>query len=127
MLMVLLVLNDPDKLEDMLEAWEDVGVPGITILHSTGVGKLRQSSCLWDDVPLLPNLEDFYEREELHSRTIFSVVPDEAMAEKLVAVTQRLIGELNKRETGLMVFLPVVKVFGLEKEINLSTNSKEER
>lgn len=115
MFMVLLVLNDPDKLKAVLEAWESAGVSGITVLHSTGLGKLRQEPSLWDDLPLLPNLEHFYEHEELHSRTIFSVVSDEGIADRLVKVTQALIGDFNQPETGLLVVMPLVKVYGLEK------------
>jgi len=120
MLMVLLVINDPEKLKDVLEAWESAGVPGITVLHSTGLGKLRQDSCLWDDLPLLPNIEDFFEREELHSRTVFSVVPNEEMADRLVHVTEKLIGDFKQPETGLLVIMPLIKVYGLEKEPRLS-------
>jgi nitrogen regulatory protein PII len=119
MLMVLFVLNDPSKLKELLEAWDEVGVPGVTVLHSTGLGKLRQDTCLWDDLPLLPNIEDFYEREELHSRTLFSVVPDEKMAKKLVEVTQKLIGDFRKPNTGLLVVMPLLKVYGLEKKERL--------
>jgi nitrogen regulatory protein PII len=121
MLMVLLVLNDSDKLRDVLEAWESAGVPGVTVLHSTGLGKLRQDSGLWDDLPLLPNIEDFFEREELHSRTIFSVVPNEDMADRLVQLTQKLIGDFNQPETGLLVVLPLVKVYGLDKATRPTT------
>jgi nitrogen regulatory protein PII len=119
MLMALLVLNDPDKLRDVLEAWEAIGVSGITILHSTGPGKLRQDPSLWEDIPLLPSIEDFYEREELFSRTLISVVPSEEIVEKLASTTRRLIGDFNKPDTGIFVVLPVMKVYGLEKETRI--------
>jgi nitrogen regulatory protein PII len=124
MFMVLLVLNDPDKLKDVLEAWESVNVPGVTVLHSTGLGKLRQFPGLWDDLPLLPNVDDFFEREELHSRTLLSVVPDEAFADKLVSVTKKILGGFNRPGTGLLVIMPLVKVYGLGK--NLEISSEEE-
>jgi nitrogen regulatory protein PII len=118
--MVLLVLNDSDKLKDVLEAWESVNVPGVTVLHSTGLGKLRQFPGLWDDLPLLPNIEDFYEREELHSRTLFSVVPDEAFADKLAEITNKIIGDFSTPGAGLMVIMPLLKVFGMEKKAEFS-------
>lgn len=115
MFMVLLVLHNTDKLRDILDAWDNAGVPGVTIMHSTGIGKLRQHPSLWDDLPLLPRLEDFYKHEELLSRTLFSVVSDEPMVDKIVRATQSILGDLSQPETGLLVVLPLSRVYGLEK------------
>ena len=40
--MILLVLNNPGDLDDVLDAWENAGVSGITILPSTGLASRRQ-------------------------------------------------------------------------------------
>ena len=37
MFMILFVLHDPEKLDDILTAWEEAGVSGVTILPSTGL------------------------------------------------------------------------------------------
>lgn len=115
MFMVLLVLHNPDKLKDILEAWEKAGVPGVTVMHSTGIGRLRQYPSLWDDLPLLPCLEDFYKHEELLSKTLFSVVPDEAMVDEVTRATQSVLGDMNQPDTGLLVVFPLLRVYGLEK------------
>lgn len=113
--LVLFVLNDPDKLESVLDAWEEVGVGGVTILHSSGLGKLRQN-LFRDDLPLILSLSDLMEHDEVLHRTLFSVVEDMDLVEKLVAATQRVIGDLENPETGLLVVLPVAKVYGLNKK-----------
>lgn len=41
MYLVLLVLNNPDRLEELLIAWEENGVQGATVLFSTGWGRIR--------------------------------------------------------------------------------------
>lgn len=115
MFMVLLVLQNTDKLRDILEAWEKAGAPGVTIMNSTGIGRLRQHPSLWDDLPLLPRLEDFYKHEELLSRTLFSVVSDEPMVDEIVRATQSILGDLSQPETGLLVVFPLSRVYGLEK------------
>lgn len=115
MFMVLLVLQSTDKLRDILEAWEKAGAPGVTILNSTGIGKLRQHPSLWDDLPLLPRLEDFYKHEEMLSRTLFSVVSDEPMVDEIVRATHSILGDLSQPETGLLVVFPLSRVYGLEK------------
>src|SRR3970040_375267 len=115
MFLVLFVLNDAERLGDILNAWEKVGVPGITILHSSGLGRARQQSGIWDDLPLMPSLQSLLEHEELFSRTLFTVVKEEGMVDKLVSVTQDVIGDLNLPGTGLLAVLPVSRVYGLAK------------
>ena len=115
MLMVMMILHDPDKLQDLLDAWEAIGVPGATILHSTGLGRTRTNPGMWDDLPLIPNLRDFYEHDEYFGRTVFTVVPDEAMADKVVEATNQVTGDLDQPDTGMLVVLPLLKVFGLVK------------
>ena len=39
--MILLVLNNPGLMDDILNAWEEAGVGGITILPSTGMARIR--------------------------------------------------------------------------------------
>ena len=42
MYLILLVIDDPDRLEDLLIAWEDAGVASATVLFSTGMGRIWQ-------------------------------------------------------------------------------------
>ena len=109
MFLILFVLHNADKCDDLLDAWEEAGVGGITILHSTGLGRVR-GGVLWDDLPLVPSLESLMEHEESFSRTLFTVV------EQIVAVTQKTIGDLSLPDTGLLVVLPVVQAYGLQKQ-----------
>ncbi|HZD58550.1 MAG TPA: P-II family nitrogen regulator [Anaerolineales bacterium] len=115
MFLVLFVLNDAEKLEAILEAWEKIGVPGVTILHSTGLGRARQKPGIWDDLPLMPSLRSLLEHEEFFSRTLFTVVTDEAMVGNLVERAENIVGNLDQPGTGLVVVLPVAKVYGLKK------------
>jgi nitrogen regulatory protein PII len=112
---VLLVLNDPDQMEPLLDAWENVGVGGVTILHSSGIGRLRQY-LLRDDLPLIPSLDDLLVHEEIMHRTFFSVVEDAGVVDQLVTATQQVVGDLSEPETGFLVVLPVAQVYGLNKK-----------
>ncbi len=115
MYFMLFVLDDADKLEDLLDAWEQAGVPGATVFPSTGLGRIRKFDGFRDDLPLMPGLDDLYEmREEFH-RTLFTVVKDKKMVDDVVAATQRVVGDLNQPGTGLLVVLPAAEVYGLDK------------
>ena len=36
--LVVFVLDNPDRCQDVLNSWEEAGAKGITILESTGIG-----------------------------------------------------------------------------------------
>lgn len=114
MYLILFVLNDCDRLESLLNAWEEVGVRGATILHSSGLGRLR-NGVFRDDVPLLPSLEALYEHDESFSRTLFTVIEDETIIDGLVKATEQVVGDLSKPDTGLLIVMPVLRAHGLKK------------
>ena len=115
MYLVLMVLNNPDRLEELLIAWEENGVQGATVLFSTGLGRIRQMDAWRDDMPLMPSLRDFYELPENMNRTIFTVVDNEAQVDALAAATQEVVGELDEQGTGLLLVLPVTRAYGVNK------------
>ena len=115
MYFVIFVLHDAEKRDPLLTAWEEAGVKGATIMHSTGLGRLRGSDYM-DDVPLFPSLEAFTEHEEYFSRTFFTVVDSDDTVDKLVKATERVAGNLTQPDTGFLVVLPVVRVYGMNKE-----------
>jgi hypothetical protein len=115
MYMILFVLNDPDRLDDIMYAWEEAGVSGITILPSTGLGRLRQKEGLRDDLPLMPSLEDFYHPKDDINHTLFTIVESETLAHDVVQATERVVGSLDEPENGILVILPTVSIHGLIK------------
>jgi hypothetical protein len=118
MFFVLFIMHNPDLLEELIAAWEKIGVQRATVLFSTGMRRLRQQEGLRDDIPLMPSLEDFYEMSQTFSRTIFTTAKDESMIDKILAATQDVVGDLSNHETGVFLVLPVLRAHGLEKEKN---------
>lgn len=114
MYLVLFVLDDCDKTEELLDAWEKTGVSGVTVLHSTGLGRIRNYG-LRDDLPLMPSLESLLQHEECFNRTLFTVIEDETLIDKIVAVTEQIVGKLDHPNSGLLVVMPVLKAYGVKK------------
>ncbi len=110
--LVVLVLDDPDQCNDVLDAWESAGSTGITILESTGIGRVRKMG-IQDNISLMPSLRELFQSKESHHRTLFSVVKDEATVDALVAATRASVGNLNLEETGFLFVVPVVRAVGL--------------
>ena len=116
MFFVLFVLHDDSKLSELMEAWDGVGVGGITILPSTGIGRISKYAALREDLPILPSLSRLLdEHDELLNRTLFTIVSDQEVVDRLVKATEKVVGKLDDENTGILAVLPVAQVYGLQK------------
>lgn len=110
--MVLLVLDDINLCSSVLDAWEAAGASGVTILGSTGLGRVRKAA-LRDDLPLFPSLANLLRGHEEEHRTLFTVVENEALVDALIDATQEITGDLSEPEKGVLFVLPVSRAVGL--------------
>jgi hypothetical protein len=111
--LLVFVLDNLEQMPDILEAWNEAGVTGTTILESTGQARFRHA--IRDDMPLMPDLRDVLASRELHHRTLFTVIEDEETLERAIKATEDIIGDFSQHHTGLLFVLPVGRVMGLEK------------
>lgn len=116
MFLILFVLHESANLQAVLDAWDEAGASGVTILPSTGLRRIRQNAALRDDIPLIPRLEDILRHEEQLNHTIFTMVKDNETVERIVNATENIVGNLNKPNTGILAVLPLLKVYGLNRE-----------
>jgi nitrogen regulatory protein PII len=114
--MVWFVLHDAALLSDVLYAWKEAGVQGITIIPSTGLRRLEESNALRDDIPLIPSLEDLLSDEETLNRTLFSIVENDEMVDKVVKATEAVVGDLDEPNTGILCVFPISRVYGLNRK-----------
>lgn len=112
--LLVFVLNNLEQYSDILDAWEEAGAPGITILESTGVGHIR--SVVRDDLPLMPSLSDLLASQEMHHRTLFTVIEDEQTLDKVIEATERVVGDFTRHHSGLLFVVPVSRALGLQKK-----------
>lgn len=124
--MVMLVLHDVERLNQVLLAWEAVGVSGITVIPTTGIGRIREKFALREDIPLIPQLDDLLvvPHEELLNRTIFSIVENEQLVDRLIEVTEQVLGDMYQPRTGIITAIPLARVHGLNR--NWKTGSLHE-
>jgi hypothetical protein len=106
--MVILVLDDVDKLDEVLVSWWDAGAPGITILESIGAARHLARDGARDDLPIFPSLSNLFAHGERHHRTLFTVLPDALPPERIFDATERVLGRLDTHHSGIIFALPVV-------------------
>jgi hypothetical protein len=107
------VLNDPDRLDEVLEKWEGAGIRGATIVESTGLYRRRARQEGNKRVPLhfsfgslqAHKLEDHY--------TLFVIVESAAQVERCIQATESLVGNLDEPNTGVLAAWPLEFVKGV--------------
>ncbi len=116
MYMILFVLHDTELSRQIMEAWQEAGVNGVTILPSTGLARVKEA-LLRDDMPLIPSFEDIMNHtDEVLNRTFMTIVKDDALVDRVVAATESITGDLNLPNTGILAVIPLSRVYGLNRK-----------
>lgn len=110
---IFLVLDDLEYETAVFDAWETAGVTGITVLDSTGLGRMRRRAGLRDDMPLMPSLRALMNAGGDHHRTFITVVDGEELVERVINATQDILGDMAMPNTGILFVTPVTRVVGV--------------
>lgn len=108
-----LVLNETEYLDDILDAFVDIGVRGATILDSQGMGSAIASGTR--NEPFFGALRSFLDNARPYNKTIFTVIEDEELLEEAIEAVQNILGDMSKPGVGLMFTLPVRSIHGMTK------------
>lgn len=110
MYLLVMVLDDSQRLNEVLAAWETAGVTGITILESTGVHRifLRRKA-----EPAFAGFSQILGGGRVGHNTLLAVIEKMDVAEAAVAATEAVLGELAQPNKGIIFVVPVAKAWGL--------------
>ncbi len=112
--MVMAVMSNIQKCQDVLDAWEELGVTGVTILESIGLRKVQEMRARRDDLPLFLSLRHLLEDEEYHHRTAFVVLDDDFDLDGLIEATEQAVGgDFDAPDTGILFVVPVTRALGM--------------
>lgn len=112
--LISLILHDMDKVDDVLHAWLESGISGLTLLDSSGLSHRVGRSGLRDDLPVFPSVRKMLESTEMQNRLLFTVVADEFDIDALIRRTEQVTGSLDRPGTGILFVTPVTRVVGLQ-------------
>jgi len=107
MFMVMLVLDDPDQLDEVLVAWRKAGIGGATIIESTGIHRRQQQM-----IPMR-YLFQAAGRSEVGHYTLLAIVDNEKVIQDCLAATEAQVGNLDDPDTGIFAAWPLTVVKGL--------------
>ncbi len=101
MYMIVCVLDQPEHLNQVLAAWRQEGIRGVTILESTGLHRLTEQA----HVPMRYAYGNPH--AERGTLTIFTVVEQEETIQRCLALTEAVVGDFNGPNTGIFVAWPL--------------------
>ncbi len=112
MLVVLVViLHDIDRLPDLLKAWKEIGVPGVTLLQSIGGFQAEA----WVKRTGLGGLLSLFEHSKSQQRTLISLIDDQEMLGRAISEADRVVKGFDRPHSGILFTIPAGQALGLQK------------
>ncbi len=112
MQLLVAVINQPDKLDDILSGFIELGITGATVVNSEGMARV-----LTHDIPLFAGIQTLISRSRAQNHTIFSVIDEEEKVRAAFAVIQDVCGDLQQPGTGIVFTIPVTRAIGVAPEL----------
>jgi nitrogen regulatory protein P-II 1 len=112
MKLLVLVLNDESKVDEVLLNLVKTGVHGATVIDSVGMGAI-----LGVRIPFFPKIDNLVRITKPDNKTIFTVITDDEVLRKTVDMLKTTL-QLEKPGTGFLFAVPVSEVYGTAQIFN---------
>ena len=112
MFMIMFVIDDPSKLDALLDAWQKVGVDGATIVESSGLHRRRATTVGARYSFGFPRV---VERVKAGHFTLLVAVQDETMVQACLDAAETITGNLHDPQTGFFAAWPLYTAKGMER------------
>lgn len=111
--LLVFVLNDHEKLDAVLSELEEAGVAGATVIDSTGMAKVLHHD--EEEVLLFGAIRGILNpATRAKSNTILMVI-EKAQVTVAVDAIERVVGDLNQKNVGIVFSIPVEFTKGIRK------------
>ncbi len=109
---VMFVLDDPTFLDEVLNAWESIGVSGVTIIESTGINRRKRARQVGSMV--MAGFNRLMSSDEESHYTLFTIVQDMEMVQNCIDAVEKIVGDLNLPDSGVLASWPLGLVKGVQ-------------
>ncbi len=107
--LLIVILHDINLLPELLHVWEEIGVPGTTIMKSAGGHSTRS----WLSRVGLGSINHLFDAKEIQSRTLLAIIESEDLLAQAIAEAERVVGGFDQPYSGVLMVLPATQVRGL--------------
>ena len=111
--LLVLITTRTDYAHDLGDAWQRLGVSGVTFIESYGIQGLREARRSVEVLPGTLSMLELLRNQERNSVVALTVLHDEAMMDSIIKVTEEMLGSLDEPDNGLIFTLPIEHLFGL--------------
>lgn len=112
MQLLIAVINDVDRVDEILAGFLEIGVTGATVIDSEGMGRV-----LSQEIPIFAGLQTLMSRSRPRNQTLFSVINDDDTVGQALAIIEETCGRFDDPATGIAFTIPVNRVVGLAPEL----------
>jgi len=112
MKLLIFICNSPDKLEEVLEGYLEVGITGATIIDSLGMGHILST-----EVPIFAGFQSLFSAASAYNKTIMSVIREPDKIEEALDMIEEVCGKLGTAGVGIAFTVDVSHVRGLMSEL----------
>jgi len=112
MILLVFICNQPERLDEVLEGFLEVGITGATIIDTVGMGQILAS-----EVPIFAGFRSMFRGASTVNKTILSVVNDAAKVEEALEIIEEAVGNLDEPGNGIAFTIPIDQVRGLMPEL----------
>lgn len=111
MRLLVAVINDREKLDEMLSGFIELGITGATVVNTEGMGRL-----LSHEIPIFAGLQALISGSRAQNCMVLSVIPA-SKVQGAIDLLQEVCGNLDDPATGIAFTVPVDAVVGLAPEL----------
>lgn len=111
MTLLVFICNQPDKLEEVLEGFVEIGVTGATVIDSVGMGRILSA-----EVPIFAGFSSMFRGASAVNKTVFSVIDEPEKIHEAYAIIEEAVGSLAEPGAGIVFTIPIDNVRGLKPE-----------
>lgn len=111
MYIVFFVLDDPSNLDEVLQALEEIGITGVTVIESTGINRLRTAGQV--GAPFMAGINRLISGDVENHYTLFTLVRGKETVDRCIQAIESVTGDLDNPHTGVLAAWPLEIVKGV--------------
>ena len=109
--MLVVILHEVEYLPQLLGAWREIGVSGVTILESMGGFQAEALATRGG----LGGFLTLFDSTKSGQRTLFSLIDDPDLLERAIAEADRVVKGFDRPHSGILFTIPLDRSLGLKK------------
>ena len=119
MYLLVSILEETEKLTDIMEGFAKIGIKGSTVLESIGMGRVLMKARA--TLPVMEQINKVITDLQSSNKTIITVIRSKETLDNAIRIVKSLCGDLCQPGKGILFALPLEVVEGLPQD-DLSVN-----